>query len=72
MPPIRITLSDNEVIEVDIQLDDWNRAYQKAVQGDTMLEIEEPSGRILSINPHRVLLLEAQPRVAASEQPVGA
>jgi hypothetical protein len=71
MPPIRITLSDNEIIEVDIPLEDWNRAYQKAVQGDTMLEIEEPSGRIISINPHRVLLLEAQPRAAAGE-PVGA
>jgi hypothetical protein len=59
--PIRITLSDREALEVDISLDEWNRAYQKAIRSDAMLEIEEPSGRILSINPHRVLFLETAP-----------
>lgn len=57
--PIRITLSDNEVIEVDVTLDDWNRAYREALAANTMLEIEEPDGRILSINPHNVIKLEA-------------
>ncbi len=57
--PIQITLSDNEVIEVGISLDDWNRAYQEAVRGHTMVEIEEPDGRILSINPNLVVKLQA-------------
>ncbi len=67
--PLRITLSDNEVIEVGISLDEWNRAYQRAIQGNTMLEIQEPNGRILSINPNRVILLEAcaEPQEQASE-----
>lgn len=56
--PIRITLG-NEVIEVDTSLEDWNRAYQRALEGNTMLEIQEPDGRILSINPRRVDLVEA-------------
>jgi hypothetical protein len=67
--PIRITLSDKEVIEVGISLDAWNRAYQEALQSNTMLEIQEPSGRILSINPRLVVSLEAmppQPQVAQS------
>lgn len=56
--PIRITLSGNEIIEVDIPLDDWNRAFQQALQGNTMLEIQEPSGHRLGINPHRVVTVE--------------
>jgi len=56
--PIRITLSDNEVLEIDISLDEWNRAFQQATQGSTMLEIQEPSGHILGINPQRVVRVE--------------
>lgn len=55
---VRITLSDNEVIDVGISLEEWNRAYQQAVQGHTMVEIEEPNGQILSINPNRVVKLQ--------------
>lgn len=57
--PIKITLDNHEVIEADIALADWNRAYQQAVSGNTMVEIEGPGGVILSINPHRVNLVEA-------------
>ena len=67
--PIRITLGNNEVIEVDIPLEDWNSAYQRALEGNTMLEIQEPDGRILSINPRRVDLVEAvaAPRVSPAQ-----
>jgi hypothetical protein len=51
--PIRITFN-NETIEVDVTLDEWNRAYQQALEANTMVEIQEPDGRILSINPRRV------------------
>jgi hypothetical protein len=56
--PLRITLSDHDTVELTVSLDDWNRAYQRAIQNGTMVEIQEPSGRIISINPQRVLLLE--------------
>lgn len=57
--PVRITLENKEVIEVDITLADWNRAYQQALDGNTMIEIEGPDGRVLGINPQRVNLVEA-------------
>jgi hypothetical protein len=65
--PIQLTLSDNERIQIDVSLDDWNQAYQRALQNGTMVEIEEPDGRIVSINPHRVILIETCPpaRVAS-------
>jgi hypothetical protein len=67
--PIRITLSNSEVIEVDIPLEDWNGAYRRALDGNTMLEIQEPDGHILSINPRRVELVEATDQPA--DQPAG-
>lgn len=57
--PIQITLSDNEVIEVGISLEDWNGAFRSALRNHTMVEIEEPDGRILSINPNLVVKLQA-------------
>lgn len=67
--PIKITLGNNETIEVDITLDEWNRAYQRACEGNTMLEIQEPDGHILSINPLRVDLVETvQPAPAEESQ----
>lgn len=67
--PIRITLSDNEIYEVDISLDEWNRAFQQAVQGNTMLEIQEPSGHILGLNPQRVVRVETvEPQQVQDQQ----
>jgi len=60
--PLRITLSDQEVIEVDLPLEEWNRAFQSAVQGNTMLEIQEPGGHILSLNPQTIIKLEVSPQ----------
>jgi hypothetical protein len=57
--PVRITLDNKEVIEVDVTLADWNRAYREALDGNTMVEIEGPGGRVLGINPRRVNLVEA-------------
>jgi len=70
--PVRITLDNKEVIEVDIALADWNRAYQQALDGNTMIEIEGPDGRVLGINPQRVNLVEAtevRPQGAARREP---
>jgi hypothetical protein len=57
--PVRITLDNHEVIEADITLDDWNRAYQQALAGNTMVEIAGPDGEVLGINPQRVNVVEA-------------
>lgn len=57
--PVRITLDNKEVIEVDVTLTDWNRAYQQALVGDTLIEIEGPGGHVIGINPQRVNLVEA-------------
>lgn len=61
--PVRITLENQEVIEADIALAEWNRAYQHALESNTMIEIEGPGGQVMGINPQRVNVVEAtEPR----------
>jgi hypothetical protein len=62
--PIQITLSDSQTLEVDVTLEDWNAAYAKALRDGTLVEIEEPDGRVVSVNPDRVVLLESPPPAA--------
>lgn len=62
--PIQITLSDNQILEVDVTLEDWNAAYARALRDGTLVEIEEPDGRVVSVNPDRVVLLESPPPAA--------
>ncbi len=67
--PIRITFDNGEVIEADIPLGDWNTAYQRALATSTMVEIQDPTGHITSINPNRVNLVEAtEPPAQATAQ----
>jgi hypothetical protein len=46
---------------VDVSLDEWNKAFQRATKRSSMLEIETDDGRILQINPHQVQVVEQAP-----------
>ena len=46
--PIRITLDNHEVIEADVTLADWSQAFQRALEGNTMIQIAGPDGEVLS------------------------
>ena len=59
--PIKIKLIDGESLLVDVDVKEWNRAFQKALGRGSMLEIEDADGRVLSINPHQILYLEEAP-----------
>ena len=67
--PIRITLDNHEVIEADITLADWSRAFQQAVESNTMIQIGGPNGQVLGINPQRVNLVEATEPVSTQQAP---
>ncbi|MEK6277747.1 MAG: hypothetical protein AABM29_07035 [Actinomycetota bacterium] len=56
--PIKIKLVDGETLLVDVDIGEWNKAFQRAFERDAMLEIEDSEGGILGINPHQVLYLE--------------
>ncbi len=67
--PIRITLDNHEVIEADVTLADWSQAFQRALEGNTMIQIAGPDGEVLAINPQRVNLVEATDPPAAAQMP---
>jgi hypothetical protein len=64
--PLRITLSNQDAVEAAISLNEWNDAYYVANKSGTMIEIREPSGRIVSINPQQVLFVEEPARQPAA------
>jgi hypothetical protein len=56
--PIKVRLTEGEELLIDVNLDEWNKAFQRAAASNGMLEIEDSRGRVLAINPDRVLFLE--------------
>ena len=59
--PVRIQLEGATSLMVDVSLDDWNKAFKKALRSSSMLEIVSEDGRVLAINPRQVQYLEAVP-----------
>jgi hypothetical protein len=67
--PIRIQLEGDTTLMVDVSLDDWKKAFRKALRTNAMLEIVSEDGRVLAINPHQVQYLEEIPDGGADEEP---
>ena len=63
--PVRIKLTHGESLSVDVDIDEWNRAFRAAFSSNQMIQIVDARGRVLAINPHSVLYLEALPRAEA-------
>jgi hypothetical protein len=59
--PVRIQLEGDTSLMVDVSLDDWNKAFKKALRTNSMLEIVSDTGHVLAINPHQVQYLEEVP-----------
>ena len=62
----RLTLSNRRVIDLAINLNDWNCAYERALHDNTFLEVTDTSGHTLVINPRYVLFVESKPGLNVS------
>jgi hypothetical protein len=62
--PLRIKLTEGQELLVDVDLEEWNRAFQRATANHEMVEIQDSQGRILAINPQQVMYLEQAPEAA--------
>jgi len=67
--PIRIKLQQGESLSLNVDLGDWNRAFQHALANNEMLEVHDPNGRVLAINPHQVVYLEEVPEEVPAADP---
>jgi hypothetical protein len=50
-----------------VDSDEWTRAFQNALRTSTPIEIHDPDGRTLAINPHQILFWEEIPDATATQ-----
>ena len=55
--PIRIKLTEGQVLVVRADSVEWARAYKHALENNSMIEVHE-DGRTLAINPRQILFWE--------------
>ena len=75
--PVRIRLIEGEELIINVDLDEWEKAFNRALATGQVLRIEDPArGRVLTINPKSVAYyyLEEAPESASPTplQPVPA
>lgn len=62
MTTIRIKLADEQLLDVrHVDPDAWMRAFRNALNSNTAIEVHDPDGRTLAINPHQILFWEQVP-----------
>jgi hypothetical protein len=77
--PVKIRLIEGEELTINVDMDEWEKAFQRALATGQVLRVEDQSrGRVLTINPKSVAyyyLEEARqdpPRRVSPLQPVPA
>lgn len=62
MATIRIKLSDEQLLAVrNVDAEAWTRAFRNALKANSAIEVHDPDGRTLAINPHQILFWEEVP-----------
>ena len=59
--PVRIKLVQGEELVLDVDVKAWNTALERALAEDKMLQIEDPHGRVLTVNPSQIVYSEEVP-----------
>jgi uncharacterized linocin/CFP29 family protein len=52
---LTLHLTEDRKLRLDVDVEEWRRAYQRALAKDRVVEVENPRGGVLAINPHQVL-----------------
>jgi hypothetical protein len=58
---IKIKLTEDQVLVVRADADEWARAFRNALDSNSMIEVHGADGRTLAINPHQILFWEQIP-----------
>jgi hypothetical protein len=72
---IRIKLAEDQILFIRADADEWAKAYKRALDNNSMVEVHQEGGRTLAINPRQVLFWEEIPEedqapAAPQSQPV--
>jgi len=58
---IKIKLTEDQILVIRANPDDWARAFRNALETNSVIEIHDADGRTLAINPHQILFWEEVP-----------
>lgn len=63
-----LQLTENREIRLEVDLAEWTKAFEQALRNDEVVEVRNPEGGVLGINPRQVLYWKSDP-VDASATP---
>ena len=58
---IKIKLTEGNVLVVRVDAEEWARAFRRALESNSVIEVHDSDGRTLAINPHQILFWEEVP-----------
>ena len=58
--PVLLQLTEGKEIRLDVDLDAWKNAFEQALKNDEVIEVLNPQGEVLAINPHQILYWTSQ------------
>lgn len=64
---LMLHLTEDRELRLDVDVEEWTRAYQRALAKDRVVEVKNPRGGILAINPRQVMywVVPDEPSLAA-------
>jgi hypothetical protein len=67
-----LQLTENREIRLEVDLTEWTRAFEQALRNDEVIEVRNPEGGVMGINPRQVLYwkTETEDALASQRQPV--
>jgi hypothetical protein len=50
-----LQLTENREIRLEVDVQEWTRAFENALRSNEVVEVRNPDGGILGINPQQIL-----------------
>jgi hypothetical protein len=66
---LRLKLIEDREILLDVDQEAWTKAFDQALRNDEAIEITNPKGEILAINPRQILYWTTMTEDVASPEP---
>lgn len=65
--PLFLHLTENREIRLEVDLAEWTKAFEQALRNDEVVEVRNPEGGVLGINPRQVLYWKSAPADAPTQ-----
>jgi hypothetical protein len=53
--PLRLKLIEDQELLLEVDPDAWSKAFEQALRNDEVVQVKNPRGELLAINPRQVL-----------------